>query len=246
VGAGPAGERDRDGHDLQSLALSGPERVALAGLDAASVAALGRRVGAARLVCFPTDTVYGVGGALTPAVAEALVAAKGRSPGKPLQVIFPSLQQLESTVTLAPALRAACRALLPGPVTLVVPYPPGWRFPPAGHIVCRDREIATLGLRVPEWPPPARVLAALEMPLVASSANPSGAPAPASLDEVDPVLLACCDLALDAGPVYGASSSVVDLSVFAETGRWRLVREGVWDGPRIAARLAAARDGAWS
>ena len=68
--------------------MDGPERVPLAGLGAADAASLGRRVSAARLVCFPTDTVYGVGGALTPAVADALVAAKGRDPDKPLQVVF--------------------------------------------------------------------------------------------------------------------------------------------------------------
>jgi L-threonylcarbamoyladenylate synthase len=235
---GAGGERDGDEHDRRSHAVNGPERVALAELDVADAAALGRRVSAARLVCFPTDTVYGVGGALTPAVAEALVAAKDRDPGKPLQVIFPSLQRLEADVHLAPVLRAACRALLPGPVTLVVPYPAGWRFPPPGRAVSAGREVATLGLRVPEWPAAACVLAALELPLVASSANPSGAPAPASLDEVDPALLARCDLVLDAGPVHGAASSVVDLSVFAETRRWRLLRLGAWDRPQIADRLA--------
>ena len=222
--------------------MSGPERVSLAGLDAADAAALGRRVSAARLVCFPTDTVYGVGGSLTPAVADALVAAKGRDPGKPLQVVFPTLQQLEADVAPAPALRAACRALLPGPVTLVLPYPAGWRFPPPGRLASGDRQVATLGVRVPVWPPAARVLSALEQPLLASSANQSGAPPPASLDEVDPALLARCDLALDAGPVHGAASTVVDLSRYAETRRWRLVRAGVWDERHIAAKLAAAEE----
>jgi L-threonylcarbamoyladenylate synthase len=219
------------------------ERVALDSPEAGGAAALSRRLAAAHLVCFPTDTVYGVGGALTAAVAAALVAAKGRDPGKPLQVIFPSLARLEADVELGPALRAACRALLPGPVTLVVPYPAGWRFPPPGRV--RDErggEVATLGLRVPAWPPAARLMGALELSLVASSANPSDAPPPASLDEVDAALLARCDLALDAGPVHGAASSVVDLSVYAETGRWRLLRAGAWDEGRIARRLAAVEE----
>ena len=189
-------------------------------------------------MCFPTDTVYGVGGALTPQVAAALVAAKGRDPHKPLQVIFPSLARLEAALVPAPALRAACRALLPGPVTLVVPYPSGWRFPPPGRVSGERGEVATLGLRVPDWPVAARVLGALELPLVASSANPSGAPSPAAVDQVDPELLARCDLVLDAGPVHGLASSVVDLSGYAEAGRWRLLRAGAWDERRIARRLA--------
>ena len=104
---------------------------------------------------FPTDTVYGVGGALTPAVADALVAAKGRDPGKPLQVIFPTRRGCSRPPwRLAPELRAACRRLLPGPVTLLLPYPAGWDFPPpgtAGEAFGRPA-VPTLGVRVPAWP----------------------------------------------------------------------------------------------
>jgi L-threonylcarbamoyladenylate synthase len=216
----------------------------LAALGMDDAAALEDRISAARLVCFPTDTVYGVGGALTPAVAGALVAAKGRAPGKPLQVVFATLEALEAGVAAAPELRSACRRLLPGPVTLLLPYPAGWDFPLPGEAgeACGRPAVATLGVRVPAWPPAARVLAGLRRPLVASSANPSGAASPASLDEVDASLLARCDLALDAGPVSGLASTVVDLSRYVETGRWRLLRAGVWGEAEIAARLAGKRE----
>jgi len=174
-----------------------------------------------------------VGGALTPPVAAALIAAKGRDPGKPLQVIFSTLALLEAEVALAPELRAVCRALLPGPLTLVLPYPRGcsWTFPPPA---------ATFGVRVPAWPAAAACLRALEFPLVASSANLSGAPPPAALDEVDPGLLARCDLVLDAGSVSGVASTVVDFAEYAQTGRWRVLRPGALSAAEVAARLAAA------
>ncbi len=209
--------------------MAGPERVDLAALDGAGAAALPARIRAAHLVCFPTDTVYGVGGTLTPRVGDALVAAKGRDPRKPLQVVFSSLAMLEAEVRPAPRLLAVCRALLPAPLTLVLPYPPGWTFPPV---------TATLGVRVPEWPAAARRLEALEFPLVASSANPSGAPPPASLDEVDQGLLARCDLVLDAGPVVGVASTVVDFAEYTETGRWRVLRAGALTESEVAARVA--------
>lgn len=213
-------------------------------LGAADVPELEARLAAAALVCFPTDTVYGVGGALTPSVAAALVAGKGRPADKPLQVVFGGLARLEAIVTMAPAVRAACRRLLPGPVTLVIPYPQGWEFPPPGVVTDPQgaAAAATLGVRVPAWPAAARCLAALERPLVASSANPSGGPAPAALDEVDPALLAACDLVLDGGRVPGAASTVVDLSRFDVTGAWRLLRRGAWDETAVAARLRGARD----
>ena len=225
-------------------AVARPVSIDLAALGTAAAAVLEDRIRAARLVCFPTDTVYGVGGALTPAVAGALVAAKGRDPGKPLQVVFATLEALEAGVALAPELRTACRRLLPGPVTLLLPYPAGWDFPPpgeAGEAFGRPA-VATLGVRVPAWPPRARVLAGLRRPLVASSSNLSGAPPPASLDEVDALLLASCDMALDAGPVSGLASSVVDLSRYAETGRWHLLRAGVCGEAEVAARLADTRE----
>ena len=225
-------------------AVARPVAIDLAALGMDDAAALEDRISAARLVCFPTDTVYGVGGALTPAVAGALVAAKGRAPGKPLQVVFATLEALEAGVAPAPELRSACRRLLPGPVTLLLPYPAGWDFPLPGEAgeACGRPAVATLGVRVPAWPPAARVLAGLRRPLVASSANPSGAASPASLDEVDASLLARCDLALDAGPVSGLASTVVDLSRYVETGSWRLLRAGVWGEAEIAARLAGKRE----
>ncbi|MCX6364517.1 MAG: Sua5/YciO/YrdC/YwlC family protein [Actinobacteria bacterium] len=225
-------------------AVRRPDVIDLAVLGADAAVALEDRLSAARLVCFPTDTVYGIGGALTAAVADALAAAKGSDPGKPLQVVFATVGALEAGVALAPALLTACRRLLPGPVTLLVPYPAGWDFPSpgeAGEAFGRPA-VATLGVRVPAWPPRARALAGLQRPLVASSANLSGAPPPASLDAVDPSLLERCDLALDAGPVSGLASSVVDLSHYAETGRWRLLRAGVWDEAEVAARLAGRRE----
>lgn len=212
------------------------EVVRLEGLAPGDAPALLRRLLAARLACFPTDTVYGVGGALRPEVAAAIVAAKGRPEDKPLQVIFGSLAALERALRPSPALARALRRLLPGPVTAVVPYPAGWDFPPPGPG-------GTLGVRVPDWPAAARCLTALPEPLIASSANPSGAPPPASLDAVDAGLLARCDLALDAGPVAGVASTVVDLGGY-EAGRGvRLLRVGVWDEREVAARLAGDGEG---
>jgi len=225
-------------------AVTQPDSIDLAALGADDAADLEDRIGAAGLVCFPTDTVYGVGGALTAAVAGALVAAKRRDPGKPLQVVFATVEALEVAVAPAPELRSACRRLLPGPVTLLLPYPAGWDFPPpgeAGEAFGRPA-VSTLGVRVPAWPPAARVLAGLRRPLVASSANPSGAASPASLREVEASLLARCTLILDAGPVSGRASTVVDLSRYAETGSWRLLRAGAWGEAEVAARLAGVRE----
>ena len=200
-------------------------------------AGLLERVLAADLVCFPTDTVYGVGGALRPDVIDAIVRAKGREGDKPLQVIFPTVAALVAAVAPPPRLRAVFDALLPGGLTLVIPYPVGLECPPPGQ---SPGGRPTLGVRVPAWPPAARLLQALGGPLVASSANRSGAPPARSLDDVSPGLQAACDLLLDAGPLAGTASTVVDVSEYERGGAWRILRSGAVAEQTVSAALGPA------
>jgi L-threonylcarbamoyladenylate synthase len=227
--------------------VTDPRRIDLGGPEGADPRRLAGLLAAAHLACFPTDTVYGVGGLATPAVREALIAAKGREAGKPLQVVYPALELLEASLALGPRVRDAARRLLPGPFTLLLPYPPGLAFPPAGEVPHRtqgvwgvkETRVATLGVRVPAWPAAARVLGELPFPLLASSANPSGGDAPRSVDEVDGGLLAACDLVFDAGPVGGEASTIVDLSRYEDDGTWRILRRGAIDERGVAALLGA-------
>ncbi len=226
--------------------MSDPRVIDLAGPEAADAPRLAGLLAAARLVCFPTDTVYGVGGLVTPAVREAVIAAKGREAGKPLQVVYPTMELLVTSLAFGPRLLDAVRRLLPGPFTLLLPYPPGLAFPPAGEVPhhtngvwgVKETNVATLGVRVPAWPATARALGELPFPLLASSANPSGGVAPRSVDEVDGGLLAACDLVLDAGPVSGEASTIVDLSIYASDGSWRILRRGTIDEKGVATLLA--------
>ena len=205
---------------------------------------------AARLACFPTDTVYGVGGLLGRSVGEAVVAAKGRDPGKPLQVIFPSLELLIETVELGRKLVEVARRLLPGPFTLLVPYPSGFEYPPPGTVEVESRglgfkrgahSVATLGIRVPRWPDAARVMGALRFPLLASSANPSRGSDPRSLDDVDAGLRAACDLLLDGGAVDGRPSTVIDFSGYEHGRGWRILREGAFGEAQVREMLERER-----
>jgi len=231
--------------------VSTARRIDLRAVGATEALELAPALAAAHLACFPTDTVYGIGGALSPAAVAAVTEAKGRDPSKPLQVVFPARELLLATVPLGRRLRDACRRLLPGPVTLLVPYPADWSIPPPGEVrVERRRRLGrseavtapTLGVRVPRWPEDARLLGAIPFPLVASSANRSGEPAANSLTEVDPAVLAACDLLLDAGPVDGVASSVVDLSSYEDDGRWRLLRAGPWGEATIEELLTRRRE----
>ncbi len=175
-----------------------------------------------------------------------MIAAKGREAGKPLQLVYPSLGLLEASLALAPRLLGAARRLLPGPFTLLLPYPPGLAFPRRARCRTARRAPGASGRRrsrpwacaCPRGRRAARALGELPFPLLASSANPSGGRAPRSVDEVDGGLLAACDLVLDAGPVSGAASTVVDLSRYEAGGEWRILRRGAIDEQGVAALLA--------
>lgn len=213
--------------------------IRLADVAGAQRAGLLEQVLAATLVCFPTDTVYGVGGALRPEVIDAIVRAKGREGDKPLQVIFPTVAALLVMVAPSPRLKAVFDLLLPGGLTLVIPYPTGFECPPPGQ---GPGGRPTLGVRVPAWPQAARLLEALDGPLVASSANRSGAPAARCLDDVPAGLRAACDLLLDAGTLAGTPSTVVDVSEYEQGGVWRILRAGAVSQETLSAALGPATD----
>ena len=230
-----------------SAACVSARRIDLAGgVSSGEASALAGHIAAARLVCFPTDTVYGVGGLLSPSIRDAIVTAKARDTEKPVQVICPTVDFLTSWLALGPALGEAVERLLPGPYTLLLPHPPGLAFPPPGEVSQRSlgllggvvkKPVRTIGVRVPAWPEAASAMAALPFALLASSANPSGGEAPGSVDEIDPGLLAACDLVLDAGPVAGTGSTILDLTAFANDRTWRILRRGTVDAREVAALL---------
>jgi L-threonylcarbamoyladenylate synthase len=144
------------------------------------------------VVLVPTETVVG----LVAAEAWRLNQVKGSDPGKPLALLCASAEEALSLAAGVPPLaRTLAEAYWPGPLTLVL-----------------DRgEGGTVGVRVPDGAV-VDVLRAYGGPLYATSANPSGGPAPRSLGEVDPDVAAAVDLVVEGEPGSGEASAVVDLS----------------------------------
>jgi L-threonylcarbamoyladenylate synthase len=81
------------------------------------------------LIAYPTETVYGFGGAVTPASAAALRALKSRELAKPFLLLISDPDQAPG-VQWTDASRAIARLFWPGPLTLALPadagaYPEG-------------------------------------------------------------------------------------------------------------------------
>jgi L-threonylcarbamoyladenylate synthase len=196
---------------------------------AAARVALERTIADGGVALFPADGLYGL--ACDPLDAAAIARIhriKGRDEGKPSAVMYLSpLAMRELVEGFGPRTRDAIGALLPGPVTAVVANPEG-RYP----LACRE-DPARLGVRLIGGP-----LAGALYPLLQTSANSSGEPAPASFDAVPAEIVAAVDLAIDGGELTGMPSTVVDLTAYDESGKWAVLREGALSRGDLAARLA--------
>lgn len=173
-----------------------------------------RAIRAGGVVVFPADTVYGL--ACDPENPEAVArmyALKRRDPAKPAALMRFSVAALPP---LAPRTRRAAHALLPGPVTLLVPGEGG-----------------TVGLRVPDVP----LLRGLPITVLQSSANHAGGPDARTLAGVPLDIREGADLVLDGGELPGVPSTVVDLTEYEATGAWTIVREGALARAAVAAVL---------
>jgi L-threonylcarbamoyladenylate synthase len=174
------------------------------------------------LAVFPADTVYGIGCEPDNQVAiERLYALKGRPAARPAAVMFFSLgSALEALPELRERERAAMIALLPAPLTLLLPNR-NQRFP----LACGPRS-DTLGIRVPLLEGALTPLRAVGVPVLQSSANISGEADVRRLADVPLALREGVDLVLDGGELPGTASTVVDLRGYEERGEWRVVRGG--------------------
>jgi L-threonylcarbamoyladenylate synthase len=174
---------------------------------------------------FPADTVYGL--CCDPENGRAvrrLYELKGRPAERPAAVMFFAPARLFAALPdLRDRERAALGALLPGPVTLLLPNPAS-RFPLAGGPGGRGAD--TLGVRVPAWSHPLVALGTVSAPVLQSSANRSGEPDARRLADVPESIRAGADLVLDGGELPGVASTVLDLREYAQSGEWSVVREG--------------------
>lgn len=188
-----------------------------------------------RLVVFPTETVYGVGAMVGSAGGvERLREAKGRPADKPFTIHLPDRQSVERYVDLdaAPVLRRLMRKTMPGPITFIVDVDDAVieaKLAALGlassqrHWLYHGR---TIGLRCPDHAMASALLASVEGPVVASSANLTGEPEPHDAPAAAAAMGERVDLVIDGGRTrYNAASTIVRIEADAA----RVVRQGVFD-----------------
>lgn len=180
----------------------------------------------AELVAFPTDTVYGLGGAaFSRKVLDKLMTVKPERNSKPTAVLIDSLIRLSQFggEVPGPKLVHLAEAYWPGPLTIV------WHVAPSIPAEFQGNE-RTLGYRIPNSEFILEVMRRTERPLWATSANLPGLPAPRLFGELDTRVMEMCDLVIKTKALLsGRASTVVDVR-----GKQPVVlREGTVSGDEI-------------
>ena len=160
-------------------------------------------------VAFPTETVYGLGADATngPAVA-GIYAAKGRPSFNPLIAHVADIQTAKRYVVWSDLADRVAEAFWPGPLTLVLPLREG-----SGISELVTAGLDTLAVRVPAHPLAQALWRALDRPLAALSANPSGRISPTTPDHVLAGLDGQIEAVLMGGPCeVGVESTILGLA----------------------------------
>src|SRR6266478_3280857 len=159
------------------------------------------------IVVFPTETVYGLGGAAFQTTAlERIFAAKGRPFNDPLIVHIAGEHDLEQvTPSLPEQARRLAQVFWPGPLTLILR-----RGPRVPGLVTAGLE--TVAIRMPRHPVALALIRAAGSPIAAPSANRFMHVSPTTAQHAATDLDGRVPLILDGGPcAVGVVSTVLDL-----------------------------------
>lgn len=168
------------------------------------------------IICYPTDTVYGIGAAATnDAAVRRLYAVKGRAPSKPLPLLIATSAAASFVGQVTPTAHTLTSRFWPGALTIVMRRNPDFR-----SLALAGQD--TVALRVPDHDLVREIIRLLGEPITGTSANRSGARAPVSASEVAFQLGDMVALVIDGGRAPGGvESTVVDI-----TGAPAILRDG--------------------
>jgi len=191
--------------------------------DAAGIAKAARILESGGIVAVPTETVYGLAArADSDAAVAKIYAAKGRPDFNPLIVHVRDEEQAARYAEWSEQAQVAVKSHWPGPLTMVVPAIEGTALAKAV-----TAGLDTVAMRCPGHPVMRELLAMIDFPLAAPSANRSGFISPTTASHVLTSLDGRIDLVLDGGPTQaGVESSILAIR---SDGSWEELRPGPVD-----------------
>lgn len=138
-------------------------------------------------ILYPTDTIWGIGCDATQSQATRKVyQLKQREDAKAMLVLVDSADMLSRYVEEIPAMASEIIEINEDPLTII--YPAGRNL--AGNLLSRDDSI---GIRITSDPFCTELIRRFRKPLVSTSANLAGRPAPALFVEITEDIKAMVD-----------------------------------------------------
>lgn len=184
------------------------------------------------IVIFPTETVYGLAASAARADSvERLRNLKGRTDEQPFTVHIGRRSDWQDFVpSTSPLAHRFMKKGWPGPLTLIFQVDDPRQAKVHAVLSAAGAEAiyakSSVGIRFPDDSIAEAFLADAEVPVIASSANITGRPAPTDAEGLFESLGANVDFIIEAGPTrYRKGSSIVALN----GSGYKLLRAGVWD-----------------
>ncbi len=136
-----------------------------------------------KIILYPTDTIWGIGCDATNEKAIRKVnELKDRKPNQPLLILVSDTDMLQYYVEEMPAFVLEQLGSFPRPTTII--YPKAKNLP-----VSLLGDNSSIGIRIVDHHLITKLIAEYGKPLVSTSANKSGTPAPRSFNEINKLLL---------------------------------------------------------
>ena len=178
------------------------------------------RIKQGAVICYPTDTGYGIGcDIFNPKAIKKMARLKKRPPNKPFSFMCYDLKNISRYAHVSNTAYRLLKKNLPGPYTFVLP---GTKLVPK---VMTTRQ-KTVGIRVPENEICRLLLEELDTPIINTSIPvDDDTQGPNEAYEIDLLIGNRIDLIIDGGPVYPDPSSLIDLTGTSPT----ILREGKGD-----------------
>ena len=159
-----------------------------------------------KVVIYPTDTVYGLGCAISREESvKRVFEIKKRSMDKPLSIAFPDIESAKKYVSLDAREEEYIKKNIEEPFTFIVRK----KKNVPDNVTAG---MGTVGIRIPYHEVIKAVLHSAKVPVITTSANVSGEKPPASFQEISKKILGKADLAIDSGPCrVGLPSKIVNV-----------------------------------
>ena len=166
------------------------------------------------IMIFPTETIYGIGcSAWCEESLWKIFEIKGRAADTPPPILIYDTQQLSTLVAyISRPASLLMEKYWPGALTLILPSHPD--LPASLSGFSADLKIRTVGIRQTAHPISRALCRQIDAPLIATSANFSGATgraaAPESLDDIPEDFQDQAGMIVDGGVLRGVPSTIVD------------------------------------